>query len=190
MQAQTARYLLGEPPDIDPDEEIALAWSRFCAWLSACAPCPKLLKTADRMLNLQVAKQADTRLIMCIIGQPHPVLCSLLLTAGRCRGASLCLQSTLYLSTISASSVHIAVSYQVLCHTECCTGAAYSSQSRYDPGSLIRIPMVVKRSPCRDRCDPEVRTAVRKSVDEWLEFRGEERQGANRAIMEVRLCAS
>ena len=37
-QAQTARYLLGEPPDIEADEDVALAWSRFCAWLSACAP--------------------------------------------------------------------------------------------------------------------------------------------------------
>ena len=39
-QAQTARYLLGEPPDIEADEDVALAWSRFCAWLSACAPTP------------------------------------------------------------------------------------------------------------------------------------------------------
>jgi len=49
-----------------------------------------------------------------------------------------------------------------------------------------RLILSIALNPAVDRCEPEVRGAVRKSVDEWLEFRGEERQRRIRAIMEVR----
>ena len=49
-----------------------------------------------------------------------------------------------------------------------------------------RLILCTTLYPAVDRCEQEVRGAVRKSVDEWLEFRGEERQRRIRAIMEVR----